>query len=539
MSQSAAWTNDHRDSISAVFDRALARDPNQLFLDVGGETFTYQRFDFEVDRLASGLAELGISAGKTVATLLDNSALAVSALFAVTRLGAVSVPVNTAYKGEFLRHQLADSGAAVVICESDYAERVVAVEDSLPELQVLLYKDDLPACQPKRIAMQSIEKALRDTPVERANVSPSDLAMLIYTAGTTGPSKGCMVSHNYACNLARQLVEVNDITATDVLWTPLPMFHLNAISATILPAMMTGARMAIYKRFSVSNFWPEVKRTGATVVQLMGAMGPLLADAPDSDVMKRCFGQLRVAAAAPFPPALVDKWKTRFGVKHAGTVAFGLTECSIITSAKVADYRAPGSSGKRNDCFDVRIVDDNGNEVTPGVPGEIVVRPLKPDIMFQGYWRRPAETMALMKDLWFHTGDIGKFDDEGFFYFVDRKKDYIRRRGENISSFEMETAFRQHPAIEDVAVHAVHSEFTEDDVKVTVICKGDHRLTPKDLCLWSLDNIPYFAVPRYFEIRESLPRNPLGRVLKFELRSDGVTSATFDREVHDLQPVKR
>jgi crotonobetaine/carnitine-CoA ligase len=167
------------------------------------------------------------------------------------------------------------------------------------------------------------------------------------------------------------------------------------------------------------------------------------------------------------------------------------------------------------------------------------VRPLKPNIMFQGYWRRPDDTQRLMRNMWLHTGDIGKFDEEGFFYFVDRKKDYLRRRGENISSFEMEAAFLNHPDIEDVAVHAVPSPVGEDDVKVTAVLKPGAQLSAEALCRWAIDQVPYYAVPRYIEFRDNLPRNPQGRVLKYQLRDEGRTEATWDRDTSDITLSKR
>ena len=197
------------------------------------------------------------------------------------------------------------------------------------------------------------------------------------------------------------------------------------------------------------------------------------------------------------------------------------------------------SSGRLNDDFDVRIFDDNDNEVPAGESGEIVVRPKRPHVMFEGYWKRPAATASLLRNLWFHTGDIGRFDADGFFYFVDRKKDYLRRRGENISSFEMETAFLGHPDISEIAVHAVHSEVTEDDVKVTAVLVAGSTLTEAELCTWSTDKLPYFAVPRYIEFRDELPKNPVGRVLKYVLRDEGKTERTWDRESAGIAISKR
>jgi crotonobetaine/carnitine-CoA ligase len=187
----------------------------------------------------------------------------------------------------------------------------------------------------------------------------------------------------------------------------------------------------------------------------------------------------------------------------------------------------------------VIIVDDDENPVPDGTPGEILIRPNQPYVMFEGYWNRPADTLKVMRNQWFHSGDIGKFGENGEFYFLDRKKDYLRRRGENISSFEMERTFQNHPDIMDVAVHAVFSDVGEDDVKVTCVLQEGATLTEHDLCTWSLDQVPYFAVPRYIEFRTDLPRNPTGKILKFQLRDEGCTATTWDREKVGFEMKKR
>jgi crotonobetaine/carnitine-CoA ligase len=534
------WASGQQDTINDVLRRAAATWGPRPFIDIGGAVYTFGQVNEEACRLANGLRQLGVEKGQTVVTLLDNNAEAVFIWLALNKLGAISVPVNTAYKGEFLRHQVADAGAAIVLAESDYAERIGAIAEKLPEMTTLVHKGKrptLPEMSQTVLAWDDVRGADASDP--EVEVLPGDVAMLIYTGGTTGPSKGCMNSHNYACNLARQIAMAAGRTAETVTWTPLPLFHFNALSATILANMMIGARVALYPRFSVSNFWPEIERTGATEVMLLASMVPLLAKAPENEAQTRCHGQIQVVSAAPFPQDMMELWKSRFGVKHTHSAAYGLTECAAVTLLPFAMPAKPGSSGLRNDSFDVRIVDDHDNELPAGQAGEIIVRPLKAHVMFEGYWRRPADTLKVMRNMWFHTGDIGMFDEDGYFYFVDRKKDYMRRRGENISSFEMENTFRGHPAIADVAVHAVLSDLGEDEVKVTAVLRPGQALTEEDLCRWSIDQLPYFAVPRYIEFRDEVPRSPVGRVLKYQLRDEGVTPTTWDRETSSLQLVKR
>lgn len=534
------WSLGQQDTVIAALERAVAKHPERVLLDFSGEFHTYGEVDRESTRLAHAFAALGVQPGQTVVTMLDNNVDAVLCWFAINKLCAVSVPINTALKGEFLRHQIADAGAALVVCEASYVERIAAVSDGLPEVKQVLTRgtSDNKLCGALPLASLSEHRGGDDSAFER-KPNPWELACLIYTSGTTGPSKGCMISYNYMCNLARLQLRAGPANEHDVTITPLPLFHMNAMCVGVLASILVGARVAFVPRFSVSNFWPEVQRSGATIASILGSMGAMLANAPDTEAGQRCKGQIHTVRGNPFTEEVKAIWRERFGAKQVGGNGYGLTEAAVITSLAGGEHAAPGSSGKRIPDFDVRIVDDLDREVAAGTSGEIVVRPLRPDIMFMGYWRRPEDTLKIMRNLWLHTGDIGKFDEQGFFYFVDRKKDYLRRRGENISSFEMEAAFARHPALAEVAVHAVPSDKGEDDVKVTAMLRPDMTLSPEDLFRWAVDAVPYYALPRYIEFRDSLPKNPQGRVLKYELRDQGCTPTTWDQEASGIQVAKR
>jgi carnitine-CoA ligase len=534
------WFVGQQDTVIAALDRAVAAHPDRILLDFGGETYSYAEVDRLSTRFAHSLSRLGISAGDTVVSMLDNNIDAIICWLAANKLSAISVPINTALRGEFLRHQIADSKTNIVICEAEYVERIAQVAPDISELKRVLYRGTLSDLSPCAIDVWPLDKhrGEEDTSIA-TKPHPWDLSCIVYTSGTTGPSKGCMLSYNYMCNLARLQLRAGPATEKDVTITPLPLFHMNALCVGVISNILVGARVAIIPRFSVSNFWPEVERSGATIASILGGMGGLLAQAPDNEAMLRCHGQIHTVRGNPFTEESKKIWRERFGAKQVGGNGYGLTEASVITSLPGGEYAAPGSSGKRIPDFDVRIVDDLDRELLPNTPGEIVVRPLRPDIMFMGYWGRPADTQKVMRNMWFHTGDIGKFDDEGFFYFVDRKKDYLRRRGENISSFEMEAAFSAHLDIEEVAVHAVPSDKGEDDVKVTAILKPGSTLKPEELFKWATDAVPYYALPRYIEFRSSMPKNPQGRVLKYQLRDEGKTPETWDLEETDIKISKR
>jgi crotonobetaine/carnitine-CoA ligase len=513
----------------------LADDPDGLYLDFDGFRMSARDMDRAANRIAHGLAGLGVRHGDRVATLIENSPEQVVSFFAALKLGAIQVPINTAYKGEFLRHVLADSGARVMVVQGELASRVgeVCADGGAAELAelravVVVGPTDASMAGVPTADWETLREEGSDDPPAGAPAQPSDLACFIYTAGTTGPSKGCMLPQHYIVALAEQIARAWQRRPDDVVLTPLPLFHFNAISVCVVGTLITGGSAAIVRKFSVSRFWAEVKRTDATMLSMLGSLAILVANA--QDVPEQQGHRLRLCAAAPMPPDTDRIWRERFGCATFSG-GYGLTEASLISMLPAGETNKVGAAGKLNDEeFEVRLVDDEDRDVATGEIGEIVCRPTGPNLMFAGYWRRAEATVEVLRNLWFHTGDLGRLDEDGFLYFVDRKKDYLRRRGENISSFEMERTFIAHEAIKDVAVHAVASDQGEDDVKVTAVLQEGAVVTEQELCRWSVDQVPYFAVPRYIEFRTDLPRNPVGRVLKYELRDDGVTEATWDRE---------
>jgi crotonobetaine/carnitine-CoA ligase len=533
----SAWRTEQRRTILELWKDAVAASPDTVFLHFldDDEKYTYAEFDELSNRLAQGLLSSGVAPGDRIATLLDSHADSVALLIAASKVNAVYVPVNTANKGEFLRNPLGNSGARILVSEGKYLERVEAIREGLPDLQTIYARGEpgagAMACE-SFAGLYSENSTATDIRLE-----PGDIAGIIYTGGTTGPSKGCILSQNYIANQALRTREMCDPRPGEVNWTCLPLFHMNAIVVTILYSVVSGTTAAITPRFSLSGFWADIEKSGASVASVLGSMIPLIANMPDSEEMLRCKGQLRMARGAPFPGELQDVWRDRFGAEIVGAHVYGLTESSFISmlSYDEAADAPPGSSGKLNHRdFEVMIVSDDFEEVPTGQTGEVVVRPKRPNVMFEGYWGRPQETLDVFGGMWLHTGDIGKFDENEFFYFVDRKKDYLRRRGENISSYEMETTFALHPDVNEVAVHAVPSVLTEDDIKVTVVKEADSSLTEYELALWAIDNVPYYAVPRYIEFRTQLPKSPVGRILKNQLRDEGCTDSTWDLEQSDI-----
>jgi crotonobetaine/carnitine-CoA ligase len=547
----ADWSAEAEHTIPELLGRRLSDAPDADYLDIGGEQFTGRQVADTGWRLANAFAELGIERGGRVASLVENSAEAMLFWWGAVLGGRVAVPVNTAYKGEYLRHQLADSGAASVVVQADLADRIAGVVDDLPALRHVVVIGALDddgrgrLSAGGRVGVHTWDELLGASNEEQVvDIRPRDLGTFIYTGGTTGPSKGCMLSHNYHEALARQIGVCWRRTAEDTVWTPLPLFHFNAIVTAVLGPLVYGGRGAVYKRFSVSNFWPEMNRTGATIVSLLGSLAFLLAGDEDRPEMPgsgapEANTSLRLIGAAPLPPELDQRLRTRFGV-DTFSGAFGLTEASLIAWQPFGVENKPGAAGVLNsEFFDVRIFDDGDHQVGVDEPGEIVVRPKRPHVMFEGYWGNPTATVEAYRNLWFHTGDIGRVDADGYLFFVDRKADYLRRRGENISSMEVERIVLRHPAVTDAVVFGVPSELTEDDLMLVAQRSGGQELTAEDLFRWCIEELPYFALPRYVEIRDDLPRSPVGRVLKRNLRAEGATSATWDAETSGITYEKR
>ncbi len=536
-------SNGGNTTVLAALRGRLESDPTGEYLDVNGEKVSAADVYDVACRVANALIAAGVKPGDRVASLIENSIECTLSWWGIVWAGAIAVPINTAYKGQYLRHQLHDSGAKVLIVQEDLADRLDGISGELPDLTTVVTIGAATSIAGKTNATWA-ELLTTDNADPGVNVRPVDLGTFVYTGGTTGPSKGCMLSHNYHVALTTQIGICWGRTSDDVVWTPLPLFHFNAITTAVLGPLVFGGRSAIYRKFSVSNFWPEMNRVGATVTSTLGTMAYLLAHDVDRPEMPRSGApeantSLRLLGAAPMPTEIDDIFRDRFGLQTFSG-AYGVTEASLISWQPPGVRNKPNAAGVVNsEYFDVRIFDDDDNELPRGTDGEIVIRPKRPEVMFEGYWGRPEATVSTSRNWWYHTGDIGRIDDEDFLYFVDRKADYLRRRGENISSFEVESIIMGHGAFSDVAVHAVFSEMSEDDLKITAILDEGSSITEEELFRWCIDQLPYFALPRYIEFREELPRSPVGRVLKRELRDEGVTPTTWDLDASDVTYEKR
>ena len=506
----AEWITGEQLTVTQLLDDRVGKTPDVTALWLDDTPYTFADLDRRSRVAASALLDLGVKPGESVALFLESCIELVDVWLACASVGVISVPVNIANRADFLAHQLRDSGAVAVLTDAFTVDAVRSVASELPELRfVLVVGEDSLAGDP-------------DAPrPPDARPSWNAPACILYTSGTTGPSKGVVVTQHYLVTAARVVADAYGLTPSDVTYGAVPLFHFSGMLGSVLAAVVAGSSAVVDRRFSVSGTWDRVRRYNATGIVAVGSMILMLWNLPEDDDPK-----LRLLGGAPIPAELHHRIQERYG---CGIVTmYGMTEAFPLAVWNVTDDAVPGSAGRVSPLFDVRIFDDEDAEVATGEPGEIVCRPRAPHVMFEGYHHNAEATVAQWRNGWFHTGDFGRIDADGVLYFVDRKKDAMRRRGENISSYEVEQTVLKHPAVADVAAHAVPSEFGEDDVKICVVAQ--ERVTHEALYEYCAERMPRFAVPRYIELVEDLPRNAVGRVLKYVLRERGVTPQTWDRE---------
>ena len=500
---------------------------------VGEErSWTYRDLDSMSNRIANGLASHGIGRGDTVLVMLPDCAEFIAAWCGLAKLGAVQVPVNTHLRGNVLAHVVGDSRARTMIVHAQYLDRVAAV--ALGGVESLIVLGETPgewpdapaplARSPFGALLQAPDTPLHDGP------AATDLVAVLYTSGTTGPSKGVMITHIQAYEYARSVVELLELVPDDVYYAPLPLFHIGGQWGVVYAACLAGARAVLPRPFSAGAYWPDVRRHRATATFLLGAMANFLFQQPESD--DDADNPLERALVVPLLPE-IEAFKRRFRCLVSTT--WGATEFNVPTRStfELANNRTCGRVAE--DRYEVRIVDALDREVPPGVPGEAVVRPREPWITMAGYWGHPDWTAAAWRNLWLHTGDMLMRDEAGNLYFVDRTKDAIRRRGENISSMEVEQEIVAHPDVVECAVIPVASEHTEQEVMAVVVPRPGAALDPAALVEFLSPRMAYFMVPRYVEVVDALPKTQTGKIQKYALRERGLTPETWDREAAGIR----
>jgi crotonobetaine/carnitine-CoA ligase len=507
-------------TVDEVFRERLAAAPDAPFVKCGADWVTFAQLDDRTDRLAAGLAALGVGRGSMVATILPNRIETVEILLAVAKLGAVQVPLNYWLKGEFLRYQLGDCGASVLIADGPGYAAASELLSTTAIVHRIVVDEPVPGTT-----------AYADLFGERGSFPPGaaacDLVSIMYTSGTTAEAKGCMLSTGYYVSVGRAYGLREWCVPGDVMFTGFPMFHTSGQMVAFMTALVNGASISIAPQFHASTFLTDAAADGATMLVGVGVMGNLLLAQPPS--ASDGAHPFRLAVWVPMGEAEQRQFEERFGTPVMSE-GYGQTECVPITNSLPRGRRERGTSGLVSPLLEVAIVDDDDNQVPLGEPGEIVVRPRVPNAMYSGYWGKPEITQAAWRNLWHHTGDFGRMDADGFVTFVDRKKDVLRRRGENVSALALEVVIRTHPAVADVAVSPVPGTFGDDDIKASLVLADGATLEPAEFFEFLRDRVAYFAMPRYVDIRAALPVNALSRVMKHVLRDEGVTESMWDLE---------
>ncbi len=510
--------------MSEALKRRVETDGDAPFVRLGGDWVSTRELDAKADDVAGALAGLGVGKGDRVALLLPNRFEIIEAVFGCARAGIVEVPLNAWLKGEFLRYQLSNSRASVLITD---AAGLASAAPLLGETEVehVICVDDVEAPDGLTILDYHELVAEKKTPPE-VTIETSDLMTIIYTSGTTGLPKGCMLSHGYYIAGPSGQIERGWVTPGDRVFTSWPLFHTSGQVIALMVALLTpGGSVVFTEEFSASQYIDQARDADATVLAGVGFMGNAILAQPPKDNDKD--NKFRLAIWIPMRPSDQEAFEERFGTSVVAE-SYGQTEAFPVTMANLDSDRQRATIGTPSPSFEVRIVDDYDNDVEPGQPGEIIVRPKRPFVMFSGYWDNAEATVAASRNLWHHTGDMAKQNDVGQLIFVDRKKDALRRRGENISSMELEAAIMALDGVAAVAVCAVPSDMGEDDVKAVLVKEEGAELEPEAVFGFFEDNLPYFAVPRYVHLRDELPANALGRIMKHMLRDEGVTDEMWD-----------
>lgn len=514
----------HTRSLGDALSVAAAEAPDHPFLRMTAGEWSFRQIDDETDRVAAALHAIGVRQHDVVSLMLPNCREFVVIWFALAKLGAVTAPVNTAFKDQALADAIDLAGGRLLIAHAALQEHWRAVRPRLATIeQVLVVGTTALAVGERDYA------ALRDQPdlvaAPRPVIAFDDLCLLLYTSGTTGRSKAAMISHRFVLAQAAGVIDGLGLRSDDVLYCPYPLFHLDAAVMTIAPALLLRGVAAIGERFSVSRYWAEVKALRATVFDFMGATLTMLWKQPPSPLDRDHMA--RLGWGVPLPD-WAGEFEQRFGCRLVEL--YGATETGTFIYTPLAEPRRPGSCGKVDARFAVRLIDEEGFEVPTGTVGELVVRPLEPSLIMAGYYRMPEATLAAFRDLWFHTGDLLKADADGHFYFVGRRKDIVRRRGENISAAEVEIAIETHPDVLECAVIGVPSELTEEEVLACIVVRPGSQLTPAELIAHCEPRMARFMVPRYVRFTASFAKTPTDKIEKFRLREDGVTADTWDRD---------
>ncbi|MCL4747838.1 MAG: ATP-dependent acyl-CoA ligase [Burkholderiaceae bacterium] len=514
----------HKRTLPVMLARQAERFGSKPLLTIAGRSWTHRDAADAASRRAERLREAGVEFGERVALMCSNRIEFLECFLGCGWLGVVSVPINTAAMGPQIEYCLANSGARLLVIEHEFLPRLEMADLSRTALRaVWVVAAETHGELPLIGALPCLRYPDPDQAIDPAQVGPGDTLSILYTSGTTGPAKGVICPHAQYHWWGVHTARVLGIEAHDVLCTTLPLFHANALN-TFAQAAVTGASAVFEARFSASGFWESMRAADATVIYVLGAMVPILLAQPPSAAERG--HRVRVGLGPGVPAAAIAAFRER-----TGTVlleGYGSTETNFAIGTAIDSPRT-GVMGWLREGFDARVVDENDVELPPGEAGELVLRADEPFAFANGYFGMPEATVRAWRNLWFHTGDRVVRDADGAFRFIDRIKDAIRRRGENISSYEVEQVLLGHPAVASAAVYPVRSELAEDEVMAALVIKEGARVDLNELVRYCELRLPHFAVPLFIEVMDDLPRTESGKVQKYKLRERGVSASTWER----------
>jgi len=514
--------------------------PDKVAVQFKGQSLTYAALDELVNRMANGLAAAGIRKGAHVGLMMDNKPEFLISVYALGRLGAIAIPFNTALFGSMLSYFVEDSDVDTIIADARHAATLADLPIAQERVRRWIIADgdaaELQLGTATKLTMDTLKSHADSTPPD-VHVAHSDPFMILYTSGTTGPSKGVICAHSHLQWISEVASQRIGLVAEDNFYVCMPLFHVAALWYCVGACFWTGSTVMLTDRFSASNYWRDICASRSTVTMIAMSMSVILEKLEPTDEERN--NPLRTAWLVPLPPN-VRTFEERFGLK--AVTNYSMTEITHAVVGYPGEMydKAPGCAGRLSGDWDVMIADERDEPVPTGTVGEILVRPRKAGILFQGYYKKERETVRLWRNLWFHTGDRGYFDADGFLYFVDRAKDAIRRRGENISAFEIENGLLTLPAVKEVAAVPVPSPLGEDDLCVYVIPNDRASLTEKEIVGFAQEKLPYFMVPRYVAIVDDFPRTPSHKVQKYILRQWAAkTDTLWDGEQHGFRITAR
>lgn len=505
-------------------------------LVVAGTEHSYESLAAASARVAAALGRL-FEVSTPVAVIVPTSALAVEAFLGITMAGLIEVPIHPDYRGPYLSHILNVTECQGVICTEATLSNVLEVMADCPSLRHVLVggtdamtipshcDEALTAVGQPHPDISRLSEHIAAAPTSAPLPDLEDLApaVVLFTSGTTGPSKGAVYSHEALLNRSARVADVSHYDADTVIYSVFPLNHMSAKCMTLLTGLYSNGCAIIDAHFSASRFWERCRQERISAFNYVGALLMMLFKQPPT-LADRDHG-VRLARGGGVPPELRQGFEQRFGVRLLEM--YGMTEFPHIAGYEWASERRPGSVGRPAPDYDVRIVDARDYEVPPGSVGELVLRPKGPNATMLHYYRAPESTVTAFRNLWFHTGDLATLDADGYLYYRGRKKDAIRRRGENVSAWEVEQVVISHPDVLECSAFGVPSDLSEEEVMVAVVLRAAAPL--REVVEYSSQRMPDFALPRYWRVMAELPKTKTHSVRKDELRADGVTDETWDR----------